>query len=505
MPPRKRKAAASKLVAISENESPAKNEVKEDGLAKIDEAVSSSCQSIMMAARDMAAEVRSDCSLQLLKLPKKVREMSVSQFFGLNEADAQGTVLSDLLSRLNQMLLTGPGAVTASQLPPGAGSTSQLPPVAGSTSQLPPQATSGAEPDAPRTARSSRQTVSRVDQSKTASHADSRAAILAAKNQENTASAAPDHPVASPPDAGPRPPAIDIPAAAARTPMVPVNRSRMLGTPAMGTAGGLPPNTSALAGFTLMKKTVMRGRRQAGGTENSIMISTQDGQQFFVDSVTGLANVPAQSEYQALNQASSTRVSASEHCSFEVDSNGRQSPAPGLEAGCSSDPASDYVEMNIDSALEAVQFGRYHVLLFCYSGLVWFSDALEVMLLSFLGPAAACEWNLSPDEESLLTSVVFFGMMIGAWFWGGVADSLGRKTAFAATAIWTAFFGLASALSYSFVALLIFRTAVGFGLAGAPAQYTLFMEWLPPSLRGRWTMGSVIGSLLALWLSNAHG
>ena len=35
-------------------------------------------------------------------------------------------------------------------------------------------------------------------------------------------------------------------------------------------------------------------------------------------------------------------------------------------------------------------------------------------------------------------------------------------------------------------ALLVFRTLVGFGIAGAHVAYTLFMEYLPPAHRGVW-------------------
>jgi len=167
----------------------------------------------------------------------------------------------------------------------------------------------------------------------------------------------------------------------------------------------------------------------------------------------------------------------------------------------------------VDEALEALGLGKWHLALFCFSGLVWFSDSIEVMLLSFTGPAARCEWNLSPHEESLLTSIVFLGMLLGAWVWGAVSDALGRRKAYVATAVTTAVFGILSAMAPSYNLLLLTRAGVGFGLAGAPAQYTLFMEWLPPSMRGRlliainiwWTMGAVTEAAAAAALLNDYG
>ena len=46
-------------------------------------------------------------------------------------------------------------------------------------------------------------------------------------------------------------------------------------------------------------------------------------------------------------------------------------------------------------------------MLLLYCGCAWAADAMEMMLLSFLGPAVKCEWGLTPSQEGLITSVVF--------------------------------------------------------------------------------------------------
>ena len=58
-----------------------------------------------------------------------------------------------------------------------------------------------------------------------------------------------------------------------------------------------------------------------------------------------------------------------------------------------------------------------------------------------------CEWGLSPGQESLLSSAVFAGTMVGANAWGAVSDSLGRKRGFTFTALFIFGFGLLSALA----------------------------------------------------------
>ena len=62
-------------------------------------------------------------------------------------------------------------------------------------------------------------------------------------------------------------------------------------------------------------------------------------------------------------------------------------------------------------------------------------------------PQVRCGWGLSPGQESALTSAVFLGTMLGVSSWGAVADGLGRRKGFAATALFVFAFGILSALS----------------------------------------------------------
>ena len=82
---------------------------------------------------------------------------------------------------------------------------------------------------------------------------------------------------------------------------------------------------------------------------------------------------------------------------------------------------------SVDDALSAVGFGRFHFSLLAYAGLAWASEAMELLLLSFVGPAAASEWAVGPQWESAVASVVFVGMMGGAYAWGILADDKGRR------------------------------------------------------------------------------
>ncbi|KAL4859828.1 Organic cation/carnitine transporter 7 [Chlorella vulgaris] len=159
----------------------------------------------------------------------------------------------------------------------------------------------------------------------------------------------------------------------------------------------------------------------------------------------------------------------------------------------------------VTAALNDIGFGKAQALLLFYCGLAWLADALETMLLSFLGPAIHCAWGVGPASESLLSSVVFVGMLAGVYVLGLVSDQYGRRRGFLASALLLGAAAMASAAAPSFGWLLALRGVVGFALGGAPIAVTLFAEFCTTDGRGRWllvlqaawTIGTVLEVLLA--------
>jgi hypothetical protein len=90
-------------------------------------------------------------------------------------------------------------------------------------------------------------------------------------------------------------------------------------------------------------------------------------------------------------------------------------------------PTANMETYTTDDALAAMGFGKFQALVLAYAGMGWVAEAMELMLLSFVGPLVREEWNVSAQDESLLSSVVFVGMLIGACSWGYISDTYGRR------------------------------------------------------------------------------
>ena len=136
---------------------------------------------------------------------------------------------------------------------------------------------------------------------------------------------------------------------------------------------------------------------------------------------------------------------------------------------------------------------------------------MDVGLISFVMASllAQQQWGITTTELSLLGSIGFVGMALGATLGGLLADRFGRRQVFAVTLL---VFGLATgaaALSWSVGALLVFRFLIGLGLgAELPVASTLVSEFAPARLRGRvvvgleafwavgWTLAALIGYLV---------
>jgi putative MFS transporter len=159
--------------------------------------------------------------------------------------------------------------------------------------------------------------------------------------------------------------------------------------------------------------------------------------------------------------------------------------------------------------LDCLPFTPLHRRLVIVAGAGWAMDAMDVGLISFVMAALARQWSLDGGTLSLIGSVGFVGMALGASLGGSVADRVGRRFVFAATLLIYGVATGAAALSWSVGSLLFFRFLIGFGLgAELPVASTLVSEFAPARIRGRvvvmleafWAVGWILAALIGTFV-----
>ncbi|GLV46741.1 uncharacterized protein CBL_13514 [Carabus blaptoides fortunei] len=163
---------------------------------------------------------------------------------------------------------------------------------------------------------------------------------------------------------------------------------------------------------------------------------------------------------------------------------------------------------DFEGAIEQAGYGKFHYLLLAVCGFVSTSEEMDVISMSFILPSAQCDLNLNTQAKGWLNSIIFIGMMAGAYVWGSIADSLGRKKVLIAISFMNALCIVASSFSQTYELFMFFRFLNGAALGGSgPVIWSYFAEFQPKSKRGSmlsfmaafWTLGNLFVASLA-WL-----
>ena len=174
--------------------------------------------------------------------------------------------------------------------------------------------------------------------------------------------------------------------------------------------------------------------------------------------------------------------------------------------GTQAAPASsrDIIETDIPARLDALPFGRFHLLVIVALGITWILDGLEVTLFGALAgelkePAAL---GLSNVQVGLAGSCYLCGAVAGALFFGWLTDRLGRKKLFTVTLAVYLLATAATGLSWDASSFILFRTVTGAGIGGEyTAINSTIQELIPARFRG-WTDLLINGSF---WVGAALG
>ncbi|XP_074094378.1 synaptic vesicle glycoprotein 2B [Cotesia typhae] len=163
---------------------------------------------------------------------------------------------------------------------------------------------------------------------------------------------------------------------------------------------------------------------------------------------------------------------------------------------------------DFEHAITVTGFGKFHYMLLTICGLIYMDTAIGVTIISFVLPAAQCDLQMDSTSKGWLTASPMFGMVIGSYFWGCLADTKGRKIVLIATLMMDGIVGIVSSFVQHFWAFLIFRFFNGFAITGAMGICFPYLgEFQPTKYREKilcwmemfWTIGVIVLPLIA-WL-----
>lgn len=166
--------------------------------------------------------------------------------------------------------------------------------------------------------------------------------------------------------------------------------------------------------------------------------------------------------------------------------------------------AAAIIETAIPARLDALPFGRFHILVIVALGITWILDGLEVTLAGSLSGElkSSSALNLSNAEVGLAGSFYLAGAVAGAFLFGWLTDRLGRKKLFTITLVVYLLATAATGLSWNFWSFALFRMITGAGIGGEySAINSTIQELIPARLRG-WTDLLINGSF---WVGAAIG
>jgi MFS family permease len=167
-------------------------------------------------------------------------------------------------------------------------------------------------------------------------------------------------------------------------------------------------------------------------------------------------------------------------------------------------PSSAIITTDIPARLDALPFGRFHLLVIAALGITWILDGLEVTLAGALSGELKQNsgLGLSNAQIGLAGSCYLAGAVLGAVFFGWLTDRLGRKRLFTITLVIYLAATAATGLSWDSWSFVVFRFLTGAGIGGEyTAINSTIQELIPARFRG-WTDLLINGSF---WIGAAMG
>lgn len=122
-------------------------------------------------------------------------------------------------------------------------------------------------------------------------------------------------------------------------------------------------------------------------------------------------------------------------------------------------------------------------------GTATFFDGFDALSIAYVLPVLIRMWKLSPVEIGSIISIGYIGQLVGAIFFGWLAERRGRMLSLQLSVLVYTLFSFLAAFSWNYTSLSIFRSFQGLGLGGeVPVAGAYINEICKAKGRGRFFM-----------------
>ena len=170
---------------------------------------------------------------------------------------------------------------------------------------------------------------------------------------------------------------------------------------------------------------------------------------------------------------------------------------------------------SIPARLDRLPWSAWHWRVVIALGVSWLLDGLEVTVVGSLGPALQRPdtLGLTAGQIGWAASAYIGGAVLGALFFGRLADTLGRKKMFLVTLVVYLVSTVFTAFSFNLWSFALCRFFTGFGIGGEYAAINSAIDELIPArlrgtvdlaINGTFWVGAAMGAGLSIILLQPH-
>jgi MFS transporter, AAHS family, 4-hydroxybenzoate transporter len=127
--------------------------------------------------------------------------------------------------------------------------------------------------------------------------------------------------------------------------------------------------------------------------------------------------------------------------------------------------------VNITDLIDRRPFGRLQIRIIILCDLVALLEGFDLLAIGVAAPAMAGPLHIAPNRFGFLFSAALFGLMLGAFGLGPIADRYGRRRVLISATATFGVFTLCTASAATLQQILLFRFLAGVGFGGAMPSF----------------------------------